>query len=72
MRPFERLARPAERPSADRRGHFIYNTFPPPLTAAEALERLAPLTDAVLDALANYPGPTLAEFYDPDPTPTDH
>ncbi len=50
---------------------LVYNTFPPPPAEPEALERLAPLADAVLKARANHTGATLAELYDPDLMPTD-
>ena len=49
---------------------LVYNTFPPP-AEPQALERLTPLADAVLEARANHPGATLAELYDPDLMPTD-
>ena len=50
---------------------LVYNTFPPPPAAPENLERLAPLTDAVLEARAAHTGATLAELYDPDLMPID-
>ena len=50
---------------------LVYNTFPPPPAEPEALERLAPLADAVLKGRANHTGATLAELYDPDLMPTD-
>ncbi len=50
---------------------LVYNTFPPPPADPEALERLTPLADAILEARANHPGTTLAELYDPDLMPTD-
>ncbi len=50
---------------------LVYNTFPPPAADPEALERLTPLADAVLEARAKHPGATLAELYDPDLMPID-
>ena len=48
---------------------LVYNTFPPPPADPEALERLTPLADAVLEARADHPAATLAELYDPDLMP---
>ena len=50
---------------------LVYNTFPPPTVQPEALERLAPLADAVLSARSKHPAATLADLYDPDLMPTD-
>ena len=50
---------------------LVYNTFPLPLVSPERLQRLAPHTDAVLAARANYPNATLADLYDPDLMPAD-
>ena len=50
---------------------LVYNTFPPPPAEAEALEKLTPLTDAVLEARAKHPDASLAELYDPDLMPSD-
>ncbi len=50
---------------------LVYNTFPPPSVEPEALERLTPLADAVLDARTRHAGATLAHLYDPDLMPTD-
>ena len=52
---------------------LVYNTFPTPPESADpvsstgqALSKLEPLAQAVLDARAAHPGATLAELYDPD------
>ena len=62
----------------------VYNTFPTPPKSADpvskpapdlirgtgqALSKLEPLAQAVLDARAAHPGATLAELYDPDLMP---
>ena len=55
---------------------LVYNTFPMPPEGADpvsstgqALSKLEPLAQAVLDARAAHPGATLAELYDPDLMP---
>ena len=63
---------------------LVYNTFPTPPKSADpvskpapdlirgtgqALSKLEPLAQAVLDARAAHPGATLAELYDPDLMP---
>ena len=55
---------------------LVYNTFPTPPESADpvsstgqALSKLEPLAQAVLDARAAHPGATLAELYDPDLMP---
>ena len=44
---------------------LVYNTFPLPSADEEALQKLEPLAQAVLDARAEHPDATLADLYDP-------
>ena len=48
---------------------LVYNTFPLPPADEEALLKLEPLAQAVLDARAKHPESTLADLYDPDVMP---
>ena len=48
---------------------LVYNTFPLPPAEEDALQRLEPLAQAVLDARADHPEATLADLYDPDLMP---
>ncbi|MCY4392770.1 MAG: N-6 DNA methylase [Chloroflexi bacterium] len=48
---------------------LVYNTFPRPPVGEERLEKIEPLTQAVLDARAEHPEATLADLYDPDLMP---
>ena len=47
----------------------VYNTFPMPPVSGDALEKLEPLTQAVLDARAVHTDSSLADLYDPDLMP---
>ena len=47
---------------------LVYNTFPTPPEGAD-LSKLAPFTQAVLDARADHPNATLADLYPPDLMP---
>ena len=47
----------------------VYNTLPIPPVGKEALAKLAPLSQAVLDARQAHTGATLADLYDPDTMP---
>ncbi len=48
---------------------LVYNTFPLPPADEDALHKLEPLAEAVLDARAEHPAATLADLYDPDVMP---
>jgi hypothetical protein len=48
---------------------LVYNTFPCPAGGGAALQPLAPLAQAVLDARRAHPESTLADLYDPDLMP---